>query len=145
MTTGTTGTQQLNDVTSGSNSVGSAGPGYDLVTGQGTPRRADLVYQAFVSTFSIGDPGFEQVVVGAGNFQYDPTGSPWTFSGSSGISGNNSGFTVGQSPRTPGRPGRLSPGNRLVHPEVSRLGSRHLRAHLRRRPARKLPGVPAEL
>jgi hypothetical protein len=49
MTTGTTGTEQLNDVTSGSNGVGSAGPGYDLVTGRGTPRRADLVYQALVS------------------------------------------------------------------------------------------------
>jgi subtilase family serine protease len=102
MTTGTTGTEQLNDVTSGSNSVGSAGPGYDLVTGQGTPRRADLVYQAFVSTFSIGDPGFEQVVVGAGNFQYDPTGSPWAFSGGAGISGNNSGFTSGNPPAPQG-------------------------------------------
>jgi subtilase family serine protease len=49
MTTGTTGTEQLNDVTSGSNRVGSAGPGYDLVTGRGTPRRGDLVYQALVS------------------------------------------------------------------------------------------------
>jgi subtilase family serine protease len=49
MTTGTTGTEQLNDVTSGRNAVGSAGPGFDLVTGRGTPRRADLVYQALVS------------------------------------------------------------------------------------------------
>ena len=47
------------------------------------------------STSSIGDPGFEQVVVGAGQFQYGPTGSPWGFTGSSGISGNNSGFTSG--------------------------------------------------
>jgi subtilase family serine protease len=49
LTTGTTGTQQLYDVTSGSNGVGSAGPGYDLVTGRGTPRHADLVYQALVA------------------------------------------------------------------------------------------------
>jgi subtilase family serine protease len=49
MTTGTTGTEQLNDVTSGRNSVGSAGPGFDLVTGRGTPRRGDLVYQALVN------------------------------------------------------------------------------------------------
>ena len=108
MTTGTTGTEQLNDIISGSNKVGSAGPGFDLVTGQGSPRRADLVYQALVnyqapvSTPSIGDPGFEQVVVGAGNFQYDPTGSPWAFSGSSGISGNNSGFTSGNPPAPQG-------------------------------------------
>ena len=54
------------------------------------------------STASIGDPGFEQVVVGAGNFQYDPTGSPWAFSGGSGISGNNSGFTSGNPPAPQG-------------------------------------------
>ncbi len=62
----------------------------------------DQVAVAPVSTPSIGDPGFEQVVVGAGNFQYDPTGSPWTFSGSSGISGNNSGFTSGNPPAPQG-------------------------------------------
>jgi subtilase family serine protease len=50
MTTGTDGTKQLYDVTTGGNAVGSAGPGYDLATGRGTPRRADLVYQALVNT-----------------------------------------------------------------------------------------------
>ena len=49
-----------------------------------------------------GDPGFEQVVVGAGHYQYDPTGSPWTFSGSAGISGNNSQFTAGNPPAPQG-------------------------------------------
>jgi subtilase family serine protease len=102
MTTGTTGTEQLNDVISGSNSVGSAGPGYDLVTGQGTPRRSDLVDHAFVSFSSIGDPGFEQVQVGAGHFKYRPTGSAWTFTGGSGISANNSGFTSGNPPAPQG-------------------------------------------
>jgi subtilase family serine protease len=48
-TTSTTSSQQLFDVTSGRNRVGSAGPGFDLVTGRGTPRRADLVYQALVA------------------------------------------------------------------------------------------------
>jgi hypothetical protein len=47
---------------------------------------------ALVSLCPIGDPGFEQVVVGPGVFEYDPTGSAWAFSGSSGVSGNNSGF-----------------------------------------------------
>jgi hypothetical protein len=42
------------------------------------------------------------VVVGAGNFQYDPTGSPWTFSGGAGISGNDSGFTSGNPPAPQG-------------------------------------------
>jgi len=62
----------------------------------------DQVAVAPASTSSIGDPGFEQVVVGAGHFQYDPTGSPWAFSGSSGISGNNSGFTSGDPPAPQG-------------------------------------------
>src|SRR4029079_13836102 len=43
----------------------------------------------------IADGGFEQVSVGAGQFQYRPSGSTWTFSGSSGIAANNSGFTRG--------------------------------------------------
>ncbi len=49
MTTGTDGTEQLYDVTTGKNKEGYAGPGYDLVTGMGTPRRSDLVYQALVN------------------------------------------------------------------------------------------------
>ena len=40
--------------------------------------------------------------MGAGQFQYRPTGSPWTFSGSAGISGNNSGFTSGNPPAPEG-------------------------------------------
>ncbi len=50
----------------------------------------------------VGDPGFEQVQVGAGHFQYRPTGSPWTFSGSSGLTANNSGFTSGNPPAPQG-------------------------------------------
>ena len=42
------------------------------------------------------------MVVGSGNFQYRPTGSPWTFSGGAGISGNNSGFTSGNPPAPQG-------------------------------------------
>ena len=41
MSTGTDGTKQLYDVTSGRNGVGSAGTGFDLVTGRGTPRRGE--------------------------------------------------------------------------------------------------------
>jgi hypothetical protein len=51
---------------------------------------------------TIGDAGFEQVSVGAGRFQYRPTGSPWTFTGSSGLSGNGSGFTAGNPPAPEG-------------------------------------------
>ena len=48
-----------------------------------------------VSLATIGDAGFEQVQVGGDQFQYRPTGSPWTFAGNAGISGYYSGFTSG--------------------------------------------------
>ena len=40
------------------------------------------------------DPGFELPNVGSG-YLIDPTGSPWTFSGPSGVAGNNSPVTSG--------------------------------------------------
>src|SRR5204863_236940 len=46
----------------------------------------------------IGDPGFETPNVGTGSwdaFQYDPSGSAWTFNSGSGVAGNGSGFTSG--------------------------------------------------
>src|SRR5271157_5319795 len=57
---------------------------------------------ALVNVSLIADPGFEKVVVGTGQFQYDPTGSPWTFSGGAGLSGNDSGFTSGNPPAPEG-------------------------------------------
>src|SRR4051812_844212 len=48
------------------------------------------------------DPGFEQVRVGDGKYQYRPTGSPWIFAGNSGITSNNSGFTWGNPPAPQG-------------------------------------------
>ena len=41
------------------------------------------------------DPGFETPAQGSGAFAYDPTGSPWTFSGGAGVAGNQSAFTSG--------------------------------------------------
>jgi YD repeat-containing protein len=46
----------------------------------------------------VGDAGFETPNVGSGTFgafQYAPAGTPWTFTGGAGISGNGSGFTSG--------------------------------------------------
>ena len=61
----------------------------------------DLEGRQLMSTVpTIGDVGFETVNVGSGNFRYDPTGSPWNFSGYSGVSGNGSGFT-GSNPSAP--------------------------------------------
>ncbi len=63
--------------------------------------------QAFVlnivpSSVTVADGGFETPSVGSGvnAYQYDPTGSPWTFTGHAGISANASGFTSGN-PSTP--------------------------------------------
>ena len=53
----------------------------------------------------LADAGFESIQVGTGawgSFQYDPTGSPWEFTGGAGISGNNSGFTSGNPPAPEG-------------------------------------------
>jgi hypothetical protein len=50
----------------------------------------------------IADTSLEQLQVGASQFQYRPAGSPWTFSGNSGISANNSGFTSGNPPAPAG-------------------------------------------
>ena len=97
------------------------------------------------SLATIGDAGFEQVQVGAGQFRYLPSGSPWTFAGSSGISANNSGFTSGNPPAPAGCAGRLPPRDRLVQPGRLWLGRGLLHAQLRCRPARPQPGVEAGL
>ena len=50
-----------------------------------------------VAATYVGDAGFEAVAEGSGSsaYTYDPTGSAWSFAGSSGLSGNNSNFTSG--------------------------------------------------
>jgi hypothetical protein len=49
MSTDTVGSEARYNGTAGTNDVGSAGPGIDLVTGRGTPRRSELVFQALVN------------------------------------------------------------------------------------------------
>ena len=47
---------------------------------------------------TVGNAGFEAPVVGSGSygaFAYNPVGTPWTFTGNAGVSGNGSGFTQG--------------------------------------------------
>ncbi len=46
-------------------------------------------------TVTLNDGGFEYIVVGNGNFAYAPSGSPWTFGGAAGVTGNNSAFASG--------------------------------------------------
>ena len=63
--------------------------------------------RAQVNQLADADAGLEQVQVGAGHFQYRPTGSPWTFAGTPASPANNSGFTCRQpagarkAPRSP--------------------------------------------
>jgi subtilase family serine protease len=101
----------------------SAGPGYDLVTGRGTPRADQVVYYLVGSSTSpqsggsssssgsgshsspaeppstnlIQDGNFGQTAVGA-NELLNPTGSPWLFLGMAGIAGNGSTLMVGNAP-----------------------------------------------
>lgn len=55
--------------------------------------------QIAATTIASGEPadsGFEAPSIGSGNFgdyQYNPSGTPWQFAGYAGISGNDSGFT----------------------------------------------------
>lgn len=48
-----------------------------------------------LQTTSLNDSGFESPAVAANSFKYNPTNTPWTFAGSSGVSANNSAFTSG--------------------------------------------------
>lgn len=44
---------------------------------------------------SLADSGFEFAPLNPGKFQYNPIGLPWTFTGTAGVSSNNSAFTSG--------------------------------------------------
>ena len=135
----------FHDVTTGNNGH-PAMTGYDLATGLGSPVANHLIPDLISPGSSlgstvptIGDFGFEQVQVGAGNFQYNPSGSAWTFSTNSGLSANGSGFTANNPPGSPGESGGLPPVLRHDHPVGRGLGGRVVHDLLRRRPARQ-PG-----
>jgi hypothetical protein len=86
----------FNDITSGT-SLGiphySAGAGYDLVTGLGTP----LANRVVADLVGPVQGGFEAPNLGTGPtaFQYQPTGTAWAFSTYAGVAANGSGFTAG--------------------------------------------------
>jgi hypothetical protein len=75
------------NVTAGSHAITFQG-----LDGPGDTALVDAV--VLVNTFPIANGGFEQVSVGAGQYQYRLAGSPWSFSGTAGISANNSSFTA---------------------------------------------------
>ena len=70
--------------------------GLDLKGGDNTAFIDQVAIQSGIPNQAF-DPGFETPGQGSGPgaFTYDPTGSPWTFSGSAGLTGNGSGFTAG--------------------------------------------------
>jgi hypothetical protein len=72
---------------------------YYRVAGQNSSSRGVSPWQyTFTTTPAAnqpGDAGFELPNVGSGTFRYNPSGSPWTFAGTSGVSGNGSDFTSG--------------------------------------------------
>ena len=89
------------DITTGSNG-NPATTGYDTATGLGSPVANKLVpdliaYGTTTTTAAVGDSGFEAVSAGSssGGYVYNPTGSSWTFAGTSGLSGNGTAFTSG--------------------------------------------------
>ena len=70
----------------------------------------DQVVVAQATPSVVGDAGFEQVAVGAGQFRYDPTGSAWTFAGDAGISRQRQRLHRGQPAGAGGGAGGLPPG-----------------------------------
>jgi RHS repeat-associated protein len=70
-------------------------------TGNGSPGAAKydnlklLASTAGGTSVNVANFGFESPAVGAGSFQYAPTGGAWTFAAGGGLTGNNSGFTGG--------------------------------------------------
>ncbi len=73
----------------------SRGGDYDTAFIDGVSISASLPDQPLDSTFNLQSLGS-----GSSAYQYDPTGSPWTFSGDAGLSGNASSFTA-ENPNAP--------------------------------------------
>jgi hypothetical protein len=59
---------------------------------------------AFTAANEVQDPDFSLLNVGTGAaaYEYAPSGSPWTFTGSAGLAGNGSGFTASNPPAPQG-------------------------------------------
>ena len=84
-------------VTAGSHTI--AFTGLDTAGGDNTAfiDAVKLLQISHTAAATVGNSGFESPSVGSGSgaYAYDPTGTPWTYSGYAGVSGNSSGFTSG--------------------------------------------------
>ncbi len=66
-----------------------------------TPNNGDndsFIDEVSLSPEPIRDSSFESPALAAGSFQYNPTGSPWTFSGNAGIESNGSAWSAANAP-----------------------------------------------
>src|SRR5579883_1576381 len=62
------------------------------------PLSLALIVAGGLAASTITNPSFETPVLGSGNFQYNPTGATWTFTGDSGIAANGSAFNFAPAP-----------------------------------------------
>jgi streptogramin lyase len=74
--------------------------GTDLNGGDCTILIDQVALQAL--TPALSDPDFATPAQAAGGFNYDPSGSPWAFTGSAGLAANGSGFTSSNPPAPAG-------------------------------------------
>jgi hypothetical protein len=90
---------QVGYINSGDGNTYYAGPGYDEVSGLGSPIANRLVpdLASYTAITQPLDPSFETLVqgIGFGAYTFDPAGSPWSFTGGTGVAGFDSGFTSG--------------------------------------------------
>ena len=63
----------------------------------GLEYRSFLMSNLYGLAANVLDPGFEDTLLptGESGYQYEPTGTAWSFSGTSGVAGNDSAFTSG--------------------------------------------------
>jgi hypothetical protein len=71
------------------------GTGSDTVRATSGAVSGSATVSVSATSTGLADGGFEAPVVGAGRFQYGPTGTPWSYSGAAGVAGYSSGFTAG--------------------------------------------------
>ncbi len=76
--------------------LNNTGSGYTLlIASAGLTSATSGSFAVVANAPSLSDPGFELPALATGAYQYNPNGSPWTFSGDAGVANNNSAFTTG--------------------------------------------------
>jgi hypothetical protein len=71
------------------------GTGSDTVRAASGAVSGSATVTVSAASTELADGGFEAPAVGAGHYQYAPTGTPWSYAGAAGVSSYSSGFTAG--------------------------------------------------